>query len=385
MSGLYKRLHAANDFELKLLVAGAHLSPTFGRSIEQIRDDQLDILLTIETLLDADSRISRLKSASLLLTGAIDTVAQYDPDLILYAGDREEVIIGALLGAYLEIPTVHFFGGDHSRDGHVDHPVRHATSKLSTAHLVSLPEHEQRLLRMGEAPERVHCIGSIALDRFVEHQPAAEADALRQLGLDDAFHSYAVVIFHPLAEEKEHAAGYFEHILSALEEAKTPALVSAPNADQGHRDLLDVATRWRDRPGFFFYKNLPRALFLDIYKNARLLVGNSSSGIIEAASIPLPVVNVGMRQRGRLAGENVIFCNPDRAAIVQAIDEALGDSMAQRLTTLSNPYGDGRSIDRALRLLRELDLRALLPKREDVLDAVQADDKTRTFHGDLRY
>ena len=134
MSGVYRRLARDPEVDFKLLVSGAHLSPAFGRSVELIRQDGLEILAEIETLISGDSKSSRLKTAAGLLTGALEVVRAYRPDILVYAGDREDVLIGATLGAFLDIPTVHFFGGDHAADGHVDNPVRHATSKLSTAH-----------------------------------------------------------------------------------------------------------------------------------------------------------------------------------------------------------------------------------------------------------
>ncbi|MBF0311601.1 MAG: UDP-N-acetylglucosamine 2-epimerase (hydrolyzing), partial [Magnetococcales bacterium] len=308
MSLLFRHLRAEEGIELKLLVSGAHLSPTFGHGVEQIRRDGFDILLTLETLLDADSLASRIKSAAILLQNAIDVVAFWRPDVLLFAGDREEVIVGGLLGAYLEIPTVHFFGGDHVQDSHVDNPVRHATSKLSTVHMVSLEEHRQRLMRMGEHPERIHCIGSIALDKFREHQPVDLAALRQRFGLPESFADFALVIFHPVAGEREEAHVYFENILSELKARGIPAFVGAPNSDPMNRSLFEVAARYREEAGFCFYRSLDRDLFLSIYKNSRFIIGNSSSGVIEAASVPIPAINVGQRQRGRLAGENVVFC-----------------------------------------------------------------------------
>ena len=146
MSSLYKKLNADPAINLKLLVGGAHLSSKFGRTVDLINQDGLKILQTVESLLDSDSSASRIKSASIFLQGAIDCVSSWNPDLIIYAGDREETWIGAMLGNYLEIPTVHFYGGDHTSTGHLDNPVRHAVSKLSTVHAVTLELHRRRLV-----------------------------------------------------------------------------------------------------------------------------------------------------------------------------------------------------------------------------------------------
>ena len=155
MSGLYRRLAVDPELDFRLLVGGAHLSKTYGYSLDLIRADGIPVLATIENLIDSDSISSRLKSASIMLQTAVDVVAQWRPDLILYAGDREEVWIGALLGNYLEIPTVHFYGGDHTDSWHIDNPVRHAASKLSTFHVVPTDEHRRRLIALGEPDSRI--------------------------------------------------------------------------------------------------------------------------------------------------------------------------------------------------------------------------------------
>ena len=171
MSPLYRLLHEDKDIDFKIIVSGAHLSHSFGYSIEQIRKDGFDILLEIETLLSSDTGLSRVKSASLLLQNSLETIAKFNPDLMIFAGDREDVIMYAMIGGYLNIPTIHVFAGDHVEDGYIDNPIRHATSKLSSAHFVTLKEHKKRLVRMGENPKRVFEIGNISLDKFVSYKP----------------------------------------------------------------------------------------------------------------------------------------------------------------------------------------------------------------------
>ena len=169
MSGVFKLLRDDAAIDFRLLVGGAHLSQTYGHSIDAIERDGIPILCAVESLLDADTRRARLKSASIFLQGSIDVVANWAPELILFAGDREEVWIGAMLGTYLGIPTVHFYGGDHTVSGHVDNPVRHAASKLASVHIVTIDEHARRLEAMGERPDRIHVIGNLSLDNFVHH------------------------------------------------------------------------------------------------------------------------------------------------------------------------------------------------------------------------
>lgn len=367
MSSLYRLLADSPEFELKLLVSGAHLSATYGRSIDLIEQDGFDILLALETLLDSDSRQSRLKTASFLLQNAIDVVARYKPDLILLAGDREDVIMGALIGGFLEIPTVHFYGGDHTQDGHIDNPVRHATSKLVTAHMVSIEEHRHRLIRMGESPERIFTVGSIALDRFVEHKPLSKAELRKRLHIQHGFEHFALLIFHPVVEEIEHCHRIFENILEVLAEQGISTFVSSPNTDPGNRAILQLIAKYQDNPAFFFFKNFDREIFLSILKQCSFIIGNSSAGILESASIPIPAINVGKRQTGRKANANVIYCDTLKETIISALATATNQNFILNIKEIKNIYGDGNSAHRAYSLLKTVHFSNLVYKKEDPL------------------
>jgi UDP-hydrolysing UDP-N-acetyl-D-glucosamine 2-epimerase len=216
MSPLYKLLHDDEDIDFKIIVSGAHLSYSFGYSVEQIRKDGFEILLEIETLLNSDTGLSRVKSASLLLQNTLETIAKFNPDLMIYAGDREDVLMYAMIGGYLNIPTIHVFGGDHVEDGYIDNPIRHATSKLSTAHFVTLDEHKKRLVRMGEDPKRVFVTGNISLDKFVQYKPLSKSEIKHFFRLYENFDEFSLMIFHPTTEEIEKVDEYFENILQNL-------------------------------------------------------------------------------------------------------------------------------------------------------------------------
>ncbi|MCC2636674.1 MAG: UDP-N-acetylglucosamine 2-epimerase [Moraxellaceae bacterium] len=369
MSNLYRLLDQDPDTDFRLLVSGAHLSPTQGMTVNNIRSDGLTILAEVESLLSADSPSSRLKSASTLLAGSIDVVRAFAPDLILFAGDREDVLVGAMLGSFLGIPTLHFFGGDHAVDGHIDNPVRHATSKLASAHFVSLPQHRERLLAMGEAAHRIAVIGSVALDKFVSEPPLSRAAVLAELdaGVHAATHPLAILIFHPLEDEREQAPAYVRNAVEALLEQGFHVCIGLPNTDPGSFGVVAAIERYAGHEGVTFYRNLPRSCFVNLMRVARLIVGNSSAGLLEAPSVPLAAINIGKRQRGRLAAANVIFTEGDAGSIRAAITTALSPAFQQELAGMDNPYGDGRSSLRALDLIKSLDFSALLRKTEDPL------------------
>lgn len=368
MSGVYSMLASDSEVDFRVLVSGSHLSRSYGLSVSHIRSDGFKILAEIESLIDGDRNSSRLKTASIFLQCSIDVVSQWAPDLILYAGDREDVLIGAMLGVYLGIPTVHFFGGDHEKDGHSDTVVRHAASKLSTAHVVSIREHRNRLIAMGESPSRIFVAGSVALDKFVAHKGVAKDSLRRLFPPEKKLDGYALVIFHPVDSESGEVGQQFESILHALESRGVPACISYPNTDPGNHAIVEVIHRYEGRHNFWFYKNLDRDSFLSLYKNARFLIGNSSSGVQEAASIPIGVINVGLRQKGRFCGPNVIFCHAERSSIDTALDRVLSEDFAMLVANTVNPYGSGDACDRAYAYLKETDFWRMREKVEDPLE-----------------
>jgi UDP-hydrolysing UDP-N-acetyl-D-glucosamine 2-epimerase len=367
LSYLYKYLHQENDIELKLIVSGAHLSEEYGYSVNDIESDGLDILAKIETLTKTGTKVSRVKSAAKLMMEAIDIVDLYNPDLIIFGGDREEVIVAAIIGGYLEIPTMHFFGGDHVEDSHIDNPVRHATSKLSTVHMASTKEHAQRLMDMGEASERVFNIGSAALDKFKLEKTLSRLKIKKYFKIKKNFDNFGVLIFHPIPEERDVTANIFENILNALNELNINMFVSYPNIDPGNDEIISVIQRYKDNTNFCFYKNLPRNIFLSIYKNSNFIIGNSSSGIVESASIPIAAINVGFRQSGRKTNKNVVFCGIEKGEIMEAVKLCRGKKFQENISMMTNIYGDGASSLRALEIIKKNDFRDMVFKNEDAL------------------
>jgi len=367
MSPLYRLLHKDDEIDFKIIVSGAHLSHSFGYSVEQIRKDGFDILLEIETLLSSDTGLSRVKSASFLLQNSLEAIAKFNPDLMIYAGDREDVLMYAMIGGYLGVPTIHFSGGDHVSDGYIDNPIRHATSKLSTAHFVDLEIHKKRLIAMGENQSRIHVVGAISLDNFVHFKSLRKASLFEKFNLS-VKDNYAILIFHPITEEKSYTDQIYINILNNLSEKNIFTFVGYPNVDPGSSKLFDVINNYSKHKNFYFYKNLDREIFLSLYKYANFIIGNSSSGVCEAASIPIPAINVGKRQTARIAGKNVIFCDSDYESIKKAIYLATSSQFNEEIREIKNPYGDGNSAFKAYKLIKEVDFKSILAKKEDPLE-----------------
>ena len=367
MSPLYKLLHQDKEIDLQLLVGGAHLSESFGYSVKQIEKDNFNILLKIESLLDANSKSSRIKSFSILLQNSIDAIASFNPDLILYAGDREDVMLGAMIGGYLEIPTLHFYGGDHVNDGHIDNPIRHAAAKLSTAHFVTLEEHKQRLISMGESPERIFVSGNISLDKFANFTPLSLSKIKENFHITSGFNSFALLIFHPTLQDEEKPEVIFENILKALKKKNINTFVSYPNVDPGNYEIRKVIDTHKNDVNFIFYKNLDRDIFLSIYRQSTFIIGNSSSGVCEAASIPIPAINIGTRQTGRYAEENVFFIGTSEKKIIETIDRITVPLFISKIKKMKNPYGSGNSATEAFDIIKKINFKNMLLKTEDPL------------------
>lgn len=365
MSYVYRKLDSDPEIDLRLLVGGCHNSPSFGMTVEEIKKDGFKILCEIDSLIDSDSGSARIKSASVLLISSIDVVKSFSPDLIIYAGDREDVMIGALLGGYLGIPTVHFFGGDHASDGHIDNPIRHAVSKLSTCHFVSVDEHVSRLNKIGEPQHRIYNIGSVALDKFQEIP--TRTDILQHVSGTNLKKKSALLIFHPVEDEIAIADQIIVGMMDALIEDDYHVFAGLPNSDHGNYKIRRTLEEYIGNDNVTLYGNLPRDSFVQLFKACSLIIGNSSAGLLEAASVPIPCINVGMRQRGRLSAENVIFVDANVEHIKKALSEVKCSDFLDRIEHLSNPYGDGHASDRAVKLIKSIDFSGMQRKYEDPL------------------
>lgn len=366
MSGLYKKLNEDKFFDFRLIVSGANLSDSYGLNISNIVQDGIPILARIVSLIDSDIPIGRLKTMNILMSSLIDQIYNYKPDLMIFAGDREDALVYAIVAGYLRIPTIHFFGGDHASDGNIDNPVRHAISKLCTYHFVSHNSHKQRLIKVGESEHRIFNIGSIALDRFNSRKYLTKDRLLKKFKLDNTFSKYALLVFHPILQHSEISWKDFQNIIIVLQKFNIKTFVGYPNTDPGNHKIIELINNLPNTD-FFVYKNLDDQTFSSILINSEFVIGNSSLGILEAASFLKPVINVGLRQKGRIADRNVIFCDSDEQSIFNSVEKAISNDFLSSLKGLQNSYGDGNSIPKCIELMKTLKFEADLFKREDPL------------------
>lgn len=367
LSKFYKKILDTDGFELKLIVGGAHLSKRMGYTIQEIIDDGIPILSKVESLLDSDSFSSRAKSLSILMQSSIDLIANYKPDLIIVVGDREEVLVGATIGTYLNIPVAHFFGGDHTTGGHVDNPIRHATSKLANIHFVSNRFSEQRLLAMGEEKRGIFNIGSPSLDKFKDTIYMNKDEIYRKLGISNDNNEYALLVFHPEGGNERESGDSLNNILQVLKEKNIFTFVGYPNSDSGYSEIMSVLEKYKYDDNFFIYNNLPREVFVNVLRNCSFIIGNSSMGIYEAPLLKKPVINIGQRQIGRYTASNVQFIGTDKESITKAILKLDDELYQEKLKNVESVYGDGNSSERAIEVLKQIDFQEYLYKKHDPL------------------
>ena len=363
MSYLYKYFNEDEDIDFGLVVTGAHLTLGYEDSLRDIYKDGNHVIAEVENILNSDSASSRAKSTGILLSALTDIVKQFRPDVMIAPGDREEVICAAVVCGYMDVPFLHFFGGDYAVSGHVDNLVRHAASKMATAHFVATDEHADRLLAMGEEKKRIFRTGSVALDKFSEEPWITREELLKRLGRED-FGPYALLIYHPPAEivgKNEE----IERVLKTLKEKGINTIVSYPNTDHNSSEIIRIYQKYMNDEQFYFYRNLDRNTFINLYRHAEFQIGNSSSGVAEAASVPLPVVNIGTRQRNRGNTDNVLFGEKVDDSLGEVIDKARSAEYKESIKDVVNIYGDGKSSRRAYEIIKNTDFSQMLRKLYD--------------------
>ncbi len=350
-------VHPAVD--LKLIVFASHLSPEFGSTVREIEADGFPIAARLECLLSSDTDVGMAKSIGIGVLSLADTLGTMRPDLLLLIADRYEMLAPAAVALALRIPLAHIEGGEHS-EGAIDDAVRNALTKMSHIHFTSTENARKRVISMGEEPWRVHRAGAPSLDHLRRSDLLNREQIEQRLGLDLASPS-VLVAYHPvtlLSDTIAEADALFE----ALSTLPDQLLFCYPNADAGSRSLIERTEMFLGLRGSGrLFVNLPAVQYWSLLRETQMMIGNSSSGIMETGSFALPTVNVGLRQQGRERPPNVLDAAPSVNSILQKVSEARSTEFTQKVRGMVNPYGDGYASDRILRVL------TTLPPRDKLL------------------
>jgi UDP-N-acetylglucosamine 2-epimerase (non-hydrolysing)/GDP/UDP-N,N'-diacetylbacillosamine 2-epimerase (hydrolysing) len=350
-----RRLRDDPDIQLHLIAAGMHLSPEFGLTIRAIEADGLPIDDRVEMLLSSDSPEGIAKSMGLGTIGFAQVYGRRRPDILLTLGDRAEMHAAVIAALPFKIPVAHIHGGEISL-GAIDDALRHSMTKLSHLHFVATERCARRVVQMGEESWRVTVSGAPALDNVKQMTllSASELETRFEIKLDPP---PLIVTLHPVTLEYEHTEHYVAELLAALEEVDLPIVFTKPNADTNGRIALQMVEEFvRDHPRAFLVDNLGTQAYFSLMNVAAAMIGNSSSGLIEAPSFRLPVVNIGTRQQGRCRAANVIDVGYESREILQGIRRALTAGFRAELRHLVNPFGNGNAAEIIVHRLKEVPL-----------------------------
>jgi GDP/UDP-N,N'-diacetylbacillosamine 2-epimerase (hydrolysing) len=343
--GLLHRImrHLADDpsVELQVVATGMHLSAEFGNTWKQIEADGFRIDRRVDMLLSSDTPLSMAKSTGIGLIGMADALHDLAPDLLLILGDRFEILSAAAAAALMRIPVAHIHGGE-ATEGAIDDSIRHAITKLSHLHFTSTEHYRQRVIQMGETPDRVFCFGAPGIDSIASLPLLTRAELATSIGFDPG-KLYLLITHHPVTLADSPTSDELEALFQALAELPDDIrwILTMPNADAGGRALADQIREFVGKhPGrAAAFTSLGQLRYLSAMKHCVAVVGNSSSGIIEAPALGVGVVNIGDRQKGRVQADSVINCPPRPKDILDALLLALSPSYRAAAAAVESPYG----------------------------------------------
>lgn len=347
--------------ELQVIATGMHLSPEFGLTYRRIEDDGFDIDAKIETLLSADTPAALAKSMGLGLIGIGEALQRLKPDLLFLLGDRFEIFSAAAAATVARIPIAHAHGGE-TTEGSFDEAMRHSITKMSHLHFVAAEQYRNRVIQLGEAPERVFAVGGLGVESIKRlkllDRTALEADLEFEFGEKNL-----LITFHPATLENASSAHQMQELLCALDRLPDTHLIfTMPNADTDGRILMEMINRFvAQRRNARAYVSLGELRYLSCVREVDGVVGNSSSALIEVPSLGKGSVNIGDRQRGRLKAASVIDCPPDRAAITAALKQLYSRAFQAKLPA-TNPYGGGDASARILPVLKDYPIEFITKK-----------------------
>lgn len=360
---ILQKIHGDPELILQLVVTGMHLSPEFGLTVKEIEADGFPIAERVEMLLSSDTEVGVATSIGLGAMGFAKAFNRLQPDILVLLGDRFEILAAATAAMVARIPIAHIHGGE-STEGLIDEPIRHAVTKMSHIHFPAADLYAKRIRQMGEDPEKIFTFGAPGLDHIYLTHLTDRRDLQCGLGID-LTKGVAVITYHPVTLEFSTAREHMGNLLGAIRNRDLTLVFTYANADTGGRVINQMIEAFvKDEPHAYAFPSLGQRVYLGLLRIAGVMIGNSSSGIIEAPSFELPVVNIGDRQRGRVKAANVIDCGVEQQEISRALDQALSKEFRDSLKGLINPYGTGQTSSQIVSTLKQIRLgEELLKKR----------------------
>ncbi len=361
--GLLKPLlHALESdakFELQIIATAMHLSPTFGSTYREIESDGFSIDAKVDMLLASDSQVSIAKSVGIGTFSIAEALSRLTPDSVMLLGDRFETLAAAQAAMLQRIPVLHIHGGEITQ-GAIDDAIRHSITKMSYLHFASTEEYRNRIIQLGEHPDRVFNVGALGAQSAANLVPLSKAELESDLGLS-LKRPLILSTYHPETLADRKPASALQDMLDAFTEfPKATIVLTYPNADASGQSLIPLLERFAEQHQgrVSLNRSLGQKRYLSLLQYADVVVGNSSSGIIEAPSLGTPTVNIGARQDGRVMADSVVCCEDRKQAIVEGIQRCLSKEFQSEVATVSNPYGQGDTCERIVDTLKRAKLGA---------------------------
>lgn len=339
---LIKKINEDDKLNLQLVVTGMHLSPDFGLTYRQIEEDGYKIDEKVEILLSSDTSIGISKSMGLAMISFSEVFDRLNPDMVVVLGDRYEIFSAVSVANISRIPVCHLHGGE-ATEGLIDEFIRHSITKMSYLHFTSTKEYRKRVIQLGESPDRVFNIGAIGIENIKKMNLLSKEKLERSINfkLDK---KYAIVTFHPVTLENNTAKNQFKELLLALDNIKDlKVMFTKANSDTDGRIINKMIDEFvlTDKERFIAFTSMGSLRYLSAIKYSDVVIGNSSSGIVEVPSFNKPTINIGDRQKGRIQAKSIINCEPIQLEIETAIKKSLSKQFIESIKGMKNPYGDG--------------------------------------------
>ncbi|EAU75551.1 putative UDP-N-acetylglucosamine-2-epimerase [Synechococcus sp. RS9916] len=349
--------------QLQIVATGMHLSHEFGLTFKEIENDGYNIDLKVEMLLSSDSSVGITKSIGLGIIGFADAFKELNPDIVLLLGDRFEIFAAATAALISKIPVAHCHGGE-TTEGAFDESIRHSITKMSHLHFVAAREYQERVLQLGEDPENVHLVGGLGIDNIKKLSLLDKSSLESELEFKFQDTNY-LVTFHPVTLDTYSGTEQITELLRALSNlVNTGIIFTMPNSDTGSRPLMNLINNFcSDHEYASSYTSLGQIKYLSTLKYVDAVIGNSSSGLLEAPTFKTATINIGDRQKGRLMASSVINCDPNCISIQNAINHLNSHAFKQSLNTTVNPNGSGGSADKIIKVLESYKYPTKLQKK----------------------
>jgi UDP-hydrolysing UDP-N-acetyl-D-glucosamine 2-epimerase len=345
-----KAIEASPDLTLRIMACGAHLSEKYGYTADVIVNDGFKISEKLETLEEVDNPCGIALSIGRGVKEFAKSFSKNTPDLLLVLGDRYEMFAAAIAAMPFILPIAHIHGGE-ATEGLIDEAIRHSITKMSHFHFVSTQAYANRVIQMGENPETVYVTGAPSLDNIKNIKLMTKSEL--ELDLDLVFFERPIIVtYHPVTLEFTETAWQIEQLLIALTKINRPIIITYPNADTSGSLIIETVDKFAEsNQNIRAFSNLGTRRYFSLMAIADAMAGNSSSGILEAASFRLPVVNIGNRQKGRVRNENVIDVGYSEKEISNGLAKALSSDFKAKMGSIKNLYGDGQAAERIVNIL----------------------------------